>query len=170
MYSIKEKKKLYYSISEVAELTGLEQHVIRYWESEFGKLKPKKNRAGNRQFREKDIKIIRYIKHLLQNEMYTVQGAKKKLLDSGYKEVEGQLDLLTALQPTQSTPLTPVSPVSPQQSTIPISQPQSSSSASSPSTEKTSESSSVPPQDGAKTKDFLKEIKTELQSIKSLLL
>src|SRR5210317_914964 len=91
------RKKLYYSISEVAELTGVEQHVLRYWESEFPKLRPKKNRAGNRQYRDKDIKIIRYIKHLLHNDMYTVQGAKKKLMESGYKEVEGQLDLLSPI-------------------------------------------------------------------------
>jgi DNA-binding transcriptional MerR regulator len=90
--------KLYHSISEVAEITGIEQHVLRYWESEFPKLKPKKNRAGNRQYREKDIKIVRYIKHLLHNDMYTVQGAKKKLMESGYKEVEGQLDLLSSIQ------------------------------------------------------------------------
>lgn len=89
--------KLYYSISEVAEITGIEQHVLRYWESEFPKLRPKKNRAGNRQYREKDIKVVRYIKHLLHNDMYTVQGAKKKLMESGYKEVEGQLDLLSSI-------------------------------------------------------------------------
>lgn len=89
--------KLYYSISEVAKIAGVEQHVLRYWESEFTKLKPKKNRAGNRQYREKDIKVVRYIKQLLHHDMYTVQGAKKKLAESGYKEVEGQLDLLSAI-------------------------------------------------------------------------
>jgi DNA-binding transcriptional MerR regulator len=90
-------KKLYYSISEVARMTGVEQHVIRYWESEFPKLRPKKGRSGNRQFKEKDIHIVRYIKHLLHIEMYTIQGAKKRLSESGYKEVEGQLNLLSAL-------------------------------------------------------------------------
>ena len=105
--------KLYYSISEVAEIAGVEQHVLRYWESEFPKLKPKKNRAGNRQYREKDIKIVRYIKHLLHNDMYTIQGAKKKLMESGYKEVEGQLDLLASipdkkLRNREGTSLTPL--------------------------------------------------------------
>ena len=95
--------KMYYSISEVAGLVGVEQHVLRYWESEFSKLKPKKNRAGNRQYRDKDIKIIRYIKHLLHNDMYTVQGAKKKLSESGYKEVEGQLDLLSSFAKIATT-------------------------------------------------------------------
>lgn len=75
-------KKLYYSISEVCTFTGLEPHVLRYWESEFPQLRPKKNRAGNRAYREKDIEVIRYIKHLLYEEKFTIPGAKKKLSES----------------------------------------------------------------------------------------
>lgn len=71
--------KLYYSISEVSELTDLKQHVLRYWESEFPSLRPRKNRAGNRAYRLKDIKLIFLIKHLLYNERYTIEGAKQKL-------------------------------------------------------------------------------------------
>jgi DNA-binding transcriptional MerR regulator len=74
-----ENKKIYYSISEVCAKTNLEPHVLRYWESEFSQLRPKKNRAGNRAYREKDIEIIQYIKYLLYNEHYTIQGAKKRL-------------------------------------------------------------------------------------------
>jgi hypothetical protein len=48
-------RKLYYSISEVAEITGLEAHVLRYWETEFEQLRPKKNRAGNRVYTDRDI-------------------------------------------------------------------------------------------------------------------
>lgn len=96
--------KLYYSISEVAEITSLEQHVLRYWETEFAKLKPKKNRAGNRQYRDKDIQIIKYIKTLLHNDMYTVQGARKKLSDSSYKEIEGQLNLLSSIPQSSVMP------------------------------------------------------------------
>ncbi|MBN1981156.1 MAG: MerR family transcriptional regulator [Chitinivibrionales bacterium] len=72
-------RKTYYSIREVCELTGLEPHVLRYWESEFPQLRPKKNRAGNRAYRDKDIEIIVTIKHLLYEEQYTIPGAKKKL-------------------------------------------------------------------------------------------
>ncbi|MFH1760933.1 MAG: MerR family transcriptional regulator [bacterium] len=72
-------KKIYYSISEVCQKTGLEQHVLRYWETEFSQLKPKKNRAGNRAYKIKEIKIIEYIKYLLYEEQYTIQGAKKKM-------------------------------------------------------------------------------------------
>ena len=51
-------KKLYYSISEVSEITDLKQYVLRYWETEFSQLNPKKNSAGNRTYRTNDIDII----------------------------------------------------------------------------------------------------------------
>lgn len=89
-----EEGKLYYSISEVCAMTGLEQHVLRYWESEFPQLRPKKNRSGNRAYRSKEIKIIRYIKYLLYEEMYTIPGAKKKMADMNVADLEGQLSLL----------------------------------------------------------------------------
>jgi DNA-binding transcriptional MerR regulator len=72
-------KKLYYSIGEVSELTGLKQYVLRYWETEFPSLTPSKNRAGNRTYREKDIQLVRYIKHLLYDKRFTIEGAKQKL-------------------------------------------------------------------------------------------
>ncbi len=72
-------KKLYYSISEVAKITDLEQYVLRYWESEFDQLKPAKNRAGNRIYTNRDIKLILYIKKLLRDERYTIEGAKQVL-------------------------------------------------------------------------------------------
>jgi len=72
-------KKLYYSIGEVSEMTGLKQYVLRYWESEFSCLSPSKNRAGNRVYREKDIQYIRYIKYLLYDKKFTIDGAKQKL-------------------------------------------------------------------------------------------
>lgn len=89
-----EEGKLYYSISEVCGMTGLEQHVLRYWESEFPQLRPKKNRSGNRAYRAKEIKIIRYIKYLLYEEMYTIPGAKKKMADMNMADLDGQLSLL----------------------------------------------------------------------------
>jgi DNA-binding transcriptional MerR regulator len=72
-------KKTYYSISEVCSQTGLEPHVLRYWETEFSQLRPKKNRAGNRAYREKDIELIAHIKNLLYEQQFTIPGAKKKL-------------------------------------------------------------------------------------------
>ncbi len=75
-------KKLYYSISEVSKLTEIEQYVLRYWETEFEQLKPQKNRAGNRIYTNKDIQLILYIKELLREKKYTIEGAKKILEDS----------------------------------------------------------------------------------------
>jgi len=72
-------KKLYYSISEVSKIADLEQYVLRYWESEFEQLKPAKNRAGNRIYTNRDIKLILYIKKLLRDERYTIEGAKQVL-------------------------------------------------------------------------------------------
>ncbi len=83
-------KKTYYSIREVCDRTALEPHVLRYWESEFPLLRPKKNRAGNRAYREKDIEIILTIKHLLYKEQYTIPGAKKKL--TANKDGQGSRD------------------------------------------------------------------------------
>jgi DNA-binding transcriptional MerR regulator len=95
-----DNKKTYYSISEVCAKTGLEPHVLRYWESEFAQLRPKKNRAGNRAYRDKDIEIIRYIKFLLYEEQYTIPGAKKKLSEARDFEIPHQLQLtLPAVQP-----------------------------------------------------------------------
>ncbi len=75
-----EFKKLYYSISEVSRITGLEQHVLRYWESQFPELNPAKNRAGNRIYTNKDISLIFEIKRLVREEGFTIEGAKKVLI------------------------------------------------------------------------------------------
>ncbi len=74
-------KKLYYSISEVSKITEVEQYVLRYWETEFEQLKPQKNRAGNRVYSNKDIQLILTIKSLLREKKYTIEGAKKVLID-----------------------------------------------------------------------------------------
>ena len=89
-----EQGKLYYSISEVCRMTGLEAHVLRYWETEFAQMRPRKNRAGNRAYRAKEIQFVHYIRHLLHDEKYTIQGAKKKLVEVTPDEVLGQLSLL----------------------------------------------------------------------------
>jgi len=97
-------KKLYYSISEVSTITGLEQYVLRYWESEFPQLKPAKNRAGNRIYTNKDIKLILYIKKLLRDERYTIEGAKR-VLEEYVPESESveQLELLNVPQKKKVT-------------------------------------------------------------------
>ena len=74
-------KKVYYSMGEVCDLTGLKPHVLRYWETQFGVLNPTKNRAGNRVYRSKDIEIILLVKHLLYEKKYTIEGANNRLVE-----------------------------------------------------------------------------------------
>ena len=93
-------KKLYYSISEVSKITDLEQYVLRYWESEFEQLSPAKNRAGNRIYTNKEIKLILFIKKLLRDERYTIEGAKQVLRNYSPETDTGeQLELLDAAKP-----------------------------------------------------------------------
>jgi DNA-binding transcriptional MerR regulator len=74
-------KKVYYSIGEVCDLTGLKPHVLRYWESQFDVLSPTKNRAGNRVYRAKEIEVVLLVKHLLYEEKYTIEGANQRLAE-----------------------------------------------------------------------------------------
>jgi len=80
MAKVSSDEKLYYSISEVARMTGLEPYVLRYWEKEFSVLKPKKNRGGNRMYMRHDIEIINRINHLRNHEKLTIAGARSKLM------------------------------------------------------------------------------------------
>ena len=73
-------KKLYYSIGEVSVLTGLEKHVLRYWETEFTQLEPRKNRAGRRVYTVEDIALVRRIQYLLKEAKYTLEGARQVML------------------------------------------------------------------------------------------
>ncbi len=72
-------EKLYYSISEVARITGLQAYVLRFWEKEFPMLHPRKNKGGNRHYQKRDIEMVNQIKTLLYEENYTIAGARKKL-------------------------------------------------------------------------------------------
>jgi DNA-binding transcriptional MerR regulator len=75
----KQPSKLYYAISEVAELAGVPAHVLRYWEKEFPTLKPKKNSGGNRVYRPADVEMVLRIKKLLYEEGLKIAGARKRL-------------------------------------------------------------------------------------------
>ena len=79
---MKKVQKLYYSIGEVSELLSVKAHVLRYWETQFPMLKPKKNRAGNRTYKVRDIKFLLTIKNLLYDRGYTIAGARQKLRES----------------------------------------------------------------------------------------
>jgi DNA-binding transcriptional MerR regulator len=85
-------EKLYYRIGEVEQITGVPAYVLRYWESEFKLLRPKKNPAGQRLYRPRDVELVQRIKTLLYDERLTLEGAKKRLLAESRKANQ-QLDL-----------------------------------------------------------------------------
>ena len=80
--------KLYFRIGEVADLTGVPAYVLRYWESEFKLLHPKKNEAGQRLYRKRDVELVLRLKSLLYDERLTLEGAKKRLLAESRGEAE----------------------------------------------------------------------------------
>jgi DNA-binding transcriptional MerR regulator len=71
--------KLYFKIGEVSELLGVEPYVLRYWETEFPVLSPKKSGAGHRLYRRKDVELLLRIKHLLYEKRFTIEGARQSL-------------------------------------------------------------------------------------------
>ena len=86
-------EKLYYRIGEVEQITDVPAYVLRYWESEFKLLRPKKNPAGQRLYRPRDLELVQRIKTLLYDERLTLEGAKKRLLAESRKSSTHQLDL-----------------------------------------------------------------------------
>lgn len=71
--------KLFFRIGEVSQLVGVEAYVLRYWESEFPGLSPRKSSSGQRMFRRKDVELLLRIKHLLYSQKFTIEGARKAL-------------------------------------------------------------------------------------------
>ncbi|NJN42611.1 MAG: MerR family transcriptional regulator [Flammeovirgaceae bacterium] len=95
-YKEKEIEKLYYSIGEVAEMFNVAPSLIRFWESEFELIQPKKNRKGNRQFTKEDIVNVRTIYHLVKEKGFTLQGAKD-MLKNDTQAVKSKIELLDSL-------------------------------------------------------------------------
>ncbi len=75
-------EKLYYSISEVADMFDVNNSLIRFWEKEFDIIRPKKNKKGNRMFTKEDIENFRVIYHLVKERGFTLQGAQQKLKEN----------------------------------------------------------------------------------------
>jgi DNA-binding transcriptional MerR regulator len=96
-YKEKEIEKLYYSIGEVAEQFNVAPSLIRFWESEFDLIKPKKNRKGNRQFTKEDIDSVRTIYHLVKEKGFTLQGAKEMLRNDN-NSVKDKIELIDSLR------------------------------------------------------------------------
>jgi DNA-binding transcriptional MerR regulator len=96
-YKEKEIEKLYYSIGEVAEMFNVAPSLIRFWESEFELIKPKKNRKGNRQFTREDIDNVRTIYHLVKEKGFTLQGAKEMLRNDS-QAVRDKMEMIESLK------------------------------------------------------------------------
>ncbi len=79
--------KLFYKIGEVSKIADVEPYVLRYWETEFPFLKPRKNKSGQRVYVKKDLEMVLQIKRLLYEERYTIEGVRKKF---GAPEVAAQ--------------------------------------------------------------------------------
>lgn len=73
--------RLFFRIGEVATLVGVKPHVLRYWETELGLLRPMKTRGSHRQYRRRDVEIARLVRQLTEVEGYTIAGAKKKIAE-----------------------------------------------------------------------------------------
>jgi DNA-binding transcriptional MerR regulator len=86
--------RLYRPISEVAEIVGVKPHVLRYWETQFSMLRPRKNRAGNRMYRPDEVKLLFRIKELLYDRRFTIAGARRHLLDQRKEGPTPQLELV----------------------------------------------------------------------------
>lgn len=85
--------KLYYRIGEVAQAVGVQPHVLRYWESEFGSIRPQKSSRGQRVYSHKDLEKLLRVKELLHQDGYTIAGAKKKLREAGTEEHANQAEV-----------------------------------------------------------------------------
>ena len=89
-------EKLYYSISEVAEMFNENVSTLRFWEKEFEELKPFKNKKGTRYFTKEDIKTFQTIFYLVKEKGFTLQGAKEKL-KSDKLAVEKNAEMIRSL-------------------------------------------------------------------------
>jgi len=100
-YKEKVIEKKYFTIGDVAEQFGVATSLIRFWESEFSILKPKKNRKGNRQFTREDIENVRLIYHLVKERGFTLNGAKEMLKNEG-GAIKDKIELIDSLHKVKS--------------------------------------------------------------------
>lgn len=103
----RQPSKLFYRIGEISRITGLEPHVLRYWETEFPHLRPEKRKSGQRLYTRTDLDNILHVKQLLYRDGFTITGAKRKIrgrsgrdvdevIESAKREIRELLDLLNS--------------------------------------------------------------------------
>lgn len=95
-YKEKTIEKKYYAIGEVAAMFNVATSLIRFWETEFDIIKPKKNRKGNRQFTKEDIENVKLIYHLVKERGFTLQGAKEMLKNDAHA-IKDKMDMIDSL-------------------------------------------------------------------------
>jgi DNA-binding transcriptional MerR regulator len=95
--------KLYFRIGEVSRLAGIKPYVLRFWETEFSSLGPKKSGKGHRLYRRKDVELVLEIKRLLYDKRYTIEGARK-YLDSQSRELGPKSSSASASKAARSQP------------------------------------------------------------------
>ena len=96
-YKEKEIEKLYYSIGEVADMFNVAPSLIRFWESEFEVIQPKKNRKGNRQFTKDDIENVKLIYHLVKEKGFTLTGAKEMVKNNSIA-LRNKMEMIDSLK------------------------------------------------------------------------
>lgn len=95
--------KLYFRIGEVSRLAGIKPYVLRFWETEFSSLGPKKSGKGHRLYRRKDVELVLEIKRLLYDKRYTIEGARK-YLDSRSREIGAKSSAAGGGKPARPQP------------------------------------------------------------------
>lgn len=96
-YKEKEIEKQYYAIGEVAAMFKVAPSLIRFWETEFEQLKPRKSKKGNRQYTPKDIETLRIVYHLVKERGYTIQGAKEMLKNQSV-QTKDKIEIIQSLE------------------------------------------------------------------------
>ncbi|WP_242928099.1 MerR family transcriptional regulator [Pontibacter vulgaris] len=96
-YKEKEIEKQYYSIGEVAAIFDVAPSLIRFWETEFEQLRPKKSKKGNRQYTQKDIENLRSVYHLVKERGYTIQGAKEMMKNKSV-QTKDKIEIIQSLE------------------------------------------------------------------------
>lgn len=90
--------KLYYSVSEVAQMLGVSESLLRFWEKEFPQIAPKKAGRGIRQYRKEDIDTLKLIYHLVKEQGMTLQGARQRLEVNNKSQTTSNFELLERLR------------------------------------------------------------------------
>ncbi|MBJ6120023.1 MerR family transcriptional regulator [Pontibacter sp. BT310] len=100
-YKEKEIEKQYYTIGEVAAMFDVAPSLIRFWETEFEQLRPKKNKKGNRQYTKQDIETLRTVYHLVKERGYTIQGAKDVMKNKSV-QTKDKMEIIDSLEKVRS--------------------------------------------------------------------